>query len=223
MMSEYMRDYSTARYNMVECQLRPNRVTDEAVIDAFLNIPRENFIPKSKVGLAYIDEDIEVAPGRCLGEPRVLARLLEEAKVKPKDMVLDIGCASGYSTAIFAQIASMVVGVEQDETLAAMADANLSSHGTDNIIVFKGPLNEGCAKQAPYDVIFVHGAVAEIPETILKQLADGGRLVTVLLDEEGVGRATLFQRFGESVNKRALFDASCPILPGFEPKTGFVF
>ena len=219
-----MIDFATARQNMVESQLRTNKVTDQTILEAFEALQREDFVPESKRGVAYIDEDLGIGDGRFLMEPMVLARLLQAARITKDDVVLDVGCATGYSTALLARLAGTVVGVENDEALVKAANDALSSHNIDNGVVICDPLNDGYPKQAPYNVIVLQGAIADLPESITKQLADGGRLVTVIREGEKVtGRATLVQRNGDTLSSRALFDASTPILPGFEKASSFVF
>jgi protein-L-isoaspartate(D-aspartate) O-methyltransferase len=218
-----MVDYTIARRNMVESQIRPNKVTDPLLLAALLELPREQFLPKARRGVAYVDEDIEVGEGRYLMEPMVLARLLLAAEVKPTDIVLDIGCATGYSTAVLARLANTVVAVESSRKLAAEATAVLSQLGIDNAAVIEGPLDKGYAKQGPYDVILFSGAIAQVPDAILDQLADGGRLVAVIDDGSRVRKGTIMTRLGGVISGRAVFDAATPLLPGFDRKPGFVF
>jgi protein-L-isoaspartate(D-aspartate) O-methyltransferase len=218
-----MTDFAAARLNMVESQIRTNKVTDPRIIEAFEGVPRELFVDEAKRGFAYVDEDLEVAPGRYLMEPMVLARLLQAAAPQPGDMVLDIGCATGYSTAVLAQLAATVVGRESDGALAALANRTLNALDVDNAVVVEGDLGKGYAKQAPYNVIIFQGAVSEVPLTIKRQLTEGGRLVAVVCDEAGIGRGTVIRRSGENFSGRILFDAATPLLPGFAPAAGFVF
>jgi len=218
-----MTDFSAARLNMVEGQIRPNKVTDPALLDAMLEIPREAFVPGPMKAVAYVDEDIEIAPGRYLVEPMVIARLITEARVAPTDIVLDIGCATGYSTALLARLASTVVGLESDTALADRATRTLAEQGVDNAVVVTGPLEDGHEAQAPYDVIVLNGAVHRLPDRVLDQLGEGGRLVCVRAPAGGVGRAHLYRRIEGRVSHRALFDAATPRLPGFERKPAFEF
>ncbi|MFQ5776198.1 MAG: protein-L-isoaspartate O-methyltransferase [Kiloniellaceae bacterium] len=218
-----MVDYTAARLNMVESQLRTNKVTDTALLEAFGSIPRELFVPEPLRGIAYVDEDIEVGRGRYLMEPMVLARLLQAAQPGPLDVVLDLGCGTGYAAAILARLAATVVAVESDRDLAAAANRILPKLGIDNAVVVEGPLPEGFPGQAPYHVILINGAVAEVPKAISDQLADGGRLVTVVKNSAGMGQACLLQRSAGVVSGRVLFDAAVPLLPGFQAEPGFVF
>ena len=156
-----MTDYAIFRRNMVENQIRPNRVTDSAILTVMGELPRERFLPEALRGVAYVDEDIEIAEGRYLMEPLVLARLLQAAAVDREDMVLDIGCATAYSTAVLARLAGTVVAVESDPNLAAGAMATLEELGIDNAVVIEGPLAEGYPGQAPYNVILLGGAVPD--------------------------------------------------------------
>ena len=215
-------DYATARQHMVESQIRPNRVTDPAIISAMAEVPRETFVPKPFLGVAYVDEVIALGGGRHLLAPMVLARLLQTAEVKPGDAVLDIGCGPGYSAAVLARLADVVVAMESDPDLAAAASRNLAELEIDNVAVVNAPLDQGYAKQGPYDVIFFDGAVDRIPPAISDQLADGGRLVAVF-SGNGMGKATLMSRHGDSLSRRQVFDAAAPALPGFVEETGFVF
>jgi len=218
-----MTEYAAARLNMVESQIRTNRVTDRRIIDAFEAVARELFVGENKRGIAYIDEDLEVAPGRFLMEPMVLARLLQAAAPQPGDMALDIGCATGYSTAILARLVETVVGLESDRALADGANATLNALDVDNAVVVEGALDGGYQKQAPYDIIIFQGCISAVPDAVRRQLADGGRLVAVISDDEGIGRATLLQRSEDVFSARMLFDASTPLLPGFAREVGFVF
>jgi protein-L-isoaspartate(D-aspartate) O-methyltransferase len=216
-------EYSAARYNMVESQLRPNKVTDHRLVDAFLAVPRDQFVPGALRGVAYVDKAIPVGNGRFLLEPMVLGRMLQEARITAGDLVLDIGTATGYSAAIIGHVAATVVAVESDAALAAQADQAMQTLGVDNAAVVQGDLAAGWAKQGPYDVIVIEGAVAAVPQALLDQLAEGGRLVTVLLPESGVSVARLYQKVGGLISSRTLFDATASLLPGMEPKAGFSF
>ncbi len=218
-----MIDYTAARLNMVESQLRTNRVTDVALLEAFEQVPRELFVPEELRGVAYVDEDLAVGHGRYLMEPRVLARLLQAARPEPQDIVLDIGCGTGYATVILARLSATVVALEDGGGLAARANEVLGELEVGNAVVVEGPLNEGYANQAPFNVIVVNGAVAEVPSVISGQLAEAGRLVTVVRNSAGMGRAILMQHIGGVVSSRTLFDAAVPVLPGFEVEPGFVF
>ena len=185
-----MTNSAQARSSMIEGQLRPNNITDERVIEAIASVNREKFVPKAYAGVAYVDEDIRVAEGRYLMEPMVFARLLSEAHVKPTDLALDIACGTGYSSAILGRLAEAVVALEEDEDLVNSATAVLAEEACDNVAVVKGDVTAGLAKQGPYDLIFINGMVDEIPEAILDQLSEEGRVVCVLNDR-GVGKACL--------------------------------
>lgn len=218
-----MSQYHTARLNMVESQLRPNKVTMPAILEAMGDVPREAFVPKAMGGIAYVDEDIAIGGGRHLMEPMVLGRLIETAQVLPDDIVLVIGCGTGYSASVLARLANTVVAIENDADLAQQASETLARLGVDNAVVIEAPVTAGYAQQAPYQAIVIDGAVAEVPQQILVQLAEGGRLVAVVAPEGRLGKATLFQRIGEAVSHREVFDASVPLLPGFEPVPAFQF
>ena len=218
-----MVDFAAARLNMVESQLRTNKVTDLRLLGAFETVPRELFVPEPLRGIAYIDEDVALGGGRFVMEPRVLARLLQAAQPGPEDVALDLGCGSGYATAILSRLVATVVALEDDAALAAAAIRTLGNLEFDNAVVVEGRLAEGYPKQAPYNVILLGGAVDEVPAAIADQLAEGGRLVTVVSAGPGLGRATLMRRDGGVNSSRVLYDAALPVLPGFEAEPGFVF
>ena len=223
-----MNDFATARKNMVFSQIAPNQVTDLRVLGAMREVPREIFLPASKQAGAYIDQDIKLAEGsngaanRYMMEPRVLARLLQAAEIGEDDAVLDVGCGTGYSSAVIGRLAASVISLEVDEGLAQTATNTLSDFGSDNAVVVTGELAGGYAEEAPYDVVVLEGAVEQIPQALFDQLKDGGRLVAVV-ERQGVGHATVYTRAGDSVAGRGIFDAGIKPLPGFERQKDFVF
>ncbi len=218
-----MVDFAAARSNMVESQIRTNKVTDPNLLDAFETTPRERFVPESLRGIAYVDEDVALGGQRFVMEPMVLAKLLQAARPGPGDVALDLGCGSGYATAILSRLVATVVALEVDAALAAAANQTLDELEIDNAVVVEGQLAEGYPKQAPYNVILLNGAVSEVPLAIADQLAEGGRLVTVVSVGAGLGRATLMRRDSGVISSRILCDAAVPVLPGFEAAPGFVF
>lgn len=223
-----MSDYAKQRHNMVESQVRPNQVTDKRVLAAMLEIPREAFVPASMRAIAYMDEDVVLHPGgreraaRHLMAPMPLARLIQLARIEPQDLVLDVGCATGYSTAILARLAESIVGLESDAELAETASETLVGLGADNAAVVAGPLADGYAEEGPYDAILLGGSVPDVPQSLLDQLKTGGRLVAIL-SETGLGRAYLFERHATGIHHRPAFDAGSLPLPGFERAREFVF
>jgi protein-L-isoaspartate(D-aspartate) O-methyltransferase len=218
-----MTNYDLARLNMVESQIRTNKVSDPALLDALETLPRERFLPPHLRGIAYVDVDVHLGEGRYLIEPRVLARLLQEAAVEPGDIVLDVGAGTGYSSAVLSRLAASVVAIESVERLAAMARENLKDLGIDTVTVIESDLAGGHEAQAPYNTILINGAVAQVPPRLTEQLADGGRLVAVVKQGDGLGKAMLYWRHGETVSARGLFDAATPMLPEFLATKGFVF
>jgi protein-L-isoaspartate(D-aspartate) O-methyltransferase len=217
-----MLDFEQARNTMVDCQIRTSRVRDPEVIEALRVIPREAFVPDRLKEIAYVDEDLRLAGERYLMEPMVLARLLQAAEIDPGDTALAIACTTGYSVALLARLAETVVGVEPEADFVDVADRVLADLGVDNAAVIQGAPAEGYPRQAPYDVILIEGRCAEVPRRITDQLADGGRLITVL-DERGVGKATLMRRSGDNIGTRTLFDAQVPPLKAFQRAPAFQF
>jgi len=226
-----MNDFASQRLTMVETQLRPNEVTDSRLLAAMGALPRDRFVPEGRRVLSYMDEGIEVFPGadggpaRFLLAPMVLARLIQLAAVEPEDAVLDIGCATGYSTAVLAALGRAVVGVEAQPELAKAARGALGDLGLNNTEIFQGPLAKGCLEKGPYDVILLNGGVPEPPQELLGQLAEGGRLAAIL-GQGGYGaqgKAYLFIRTGSEMSGVAHFNAGAPPLPGFSPAPAFDF
>lgn len=216
-----MLDFSQARANMIEGQLRPNRVTDPALLAAVADLPRENFLPAPLKGIAYVDDDIPLGNGRYLIEPMVLCRLLQDGAVRRTDKVLDIGCATGYSSALLARLAAQVIALESDEALLPLARQHLATAA--NVKLVSGALEQGWAAEAPYDLILVGGMVEQVPAALTDQLAEGGRLLTVVGNGARGGTARLLQKTAGAVSSRPLFDAGTPPLPGFLRRATFVF
>ena len=217
--------YAQRRHIMVASQLRPNKVSDTRVLDAFAAIPREEFIPKHLQSLAYIDEDLYLNDGRFMLEPMVLARLLQALEFDGSESILDIATACGYSTALLAHLGQSVVGIEANKALADAAHDHLIKLGIDNGVVLNGAHQAGYPNEAPYDAIVIEGAVAEVPETILTQLSEHGRLVAVMrADATTSGKATIMTRKGKhEFQAKVLFDAQTPILDGFTAPKRFEF
>ncbi|MBZ9700459.1 MULTISPECIES: protein-L-isoaspartate O-methyltransferase family protein [unclassified Mesorhizobium] len=219
-------DFSELRVKMVDGQIRTTDVTSTPLLDAMLSVPRELFVDERQRNLAYIDEDIRIADGpggaRYLMEPSPLAKLMQLAEISQADSVLDVGCGTGYASAILSRLAGSVVALESDSALAETAKSVLSSLGCGNVTVVQGPLPQGYAAKAPYDVVFVGGSVGKVPAALLDQLAEGGRLVAV----EGQGNsgvARLFFKAGGVVTGRRAFNAAIKPLPGFEREHAFEF
>jgi protein-L-isoaspartate(D-aspartate) O-methyltransferase len=215
--------YQTARTNMVESQIRTNKVTDPALIDALSSMPRELFVPAALRGIAYVDEDLDLGSGRCLMEPMVLARLLQSADLQPTDRLLDVGCATGYASAIATHLVAHVVGLESVAAHARRARELIGELKRVNAEIVEGLLAAGAPARGPFNAILLSGAVAEIPAGLTAQLAEGGRLLAVIRRGTGLGQATLTLRVGDSFSRRVLFDAATPLLPEFAPQESFVF
>ena len=227
-----MIDFEAARATMVDSQLRTDRVTDRRILTAFASLPREIFVPAEKRDLAYSDAALEVwpsldgGPARYLLPPIVLARLAQLASVEAKDALLDIGCATGYSTAILAHLARAVTAVEAEPELAAAARETLEALGLDNAAVIDGDHANGAPEAGPFDVILLNGSVPEVPESLLAQLKDGGRLVAVVTGPQGrprQGKATLFVAVDRETSGLPHFDANAKPLPGFNFSPAFTF
>jgi protein-L-isoaspartate(D-aspartate) O-methyltransferase len=221
-----MSGFSTARQKMVDGQVRPSDVTDLRIIDAMLAVPREAFVPQSQRALAYLDLDLDVSEGapakRFLIKPAVIAKMLQAAEIQDTDKVLVAGCATGYAAALVAKLAAQVTATECDPSLAAKTREVLTQLGLGNVTVQAAAVAEGNPANAPYDVIVLDGATEVTPDSLYRQLKEGGRLVGVFAMTKPQ-RAMIVTRSPGDFGNRALFDAAVPVLPGLERLPAFVF
>jgi protein-L-isoaspartate(D-aspartate) O-methyltransferase len=221
-----MIDPKQQRINMVESQVRPSDVTDGGIIRAMLDVPREVFVPAAFVAFAYSDGAVPVqqpggAAGRSLLPPRTLAKLIQLAHLGPQSVVLDVGCATGYSTLVLGRLAQRVVALECEPGLAREAERRLRELGPGNAVLVEGPLADGAPGEAPFDAILLNGAVPAVGPTLLGQLADGGRLVA-MVRQGPVCRAYAWQRSGSTIDRQPAFEGAAEPLPGFELPAEFV-
>lgn len=215
-----MTDYSTLRTTMVDTQVRPSDVTKFTVIDSMLSIPREAYVPRDKRDAAYVGEHVNLDAGRVILDPRTLAKMLDVVDIQQDELVLDIGSGLGYSAAVIARMAEAVVAVEDDADRVAEAQAILSENGADNVIMHEGPLADGAADHGPYDVITIQGAVGVLPETLISQLKEGGRIVCLKMDG-ALGVVSIGYLIDGELNWRFAFNGGAPVLPGFEKHSAF--
>jgi protein-L-isoaspartate(D-aspartate) O-methyltransferase len=216
-------DYTRARLNMVENQLRPNQINDPRLLHAMGEVAREHFLPKSLRGVAYADEDLLLSQGGHLIEPLALARMIQAAAIKSQDVVLLIGCTTGYAAAILARLAATVILVQPDPAAARQVETLLEELAVDNVVVaVSDDVIAGQPSQAPFDVILLAGAVESVPPALLDQIGDGGRLVAVV-DDGRVGKGTVFTRLHGVIGRQVLFDAGIPRLPGVARRAEFAF
>jgi protein-L-isoaspartate(D-aspartate) O-methyltransferase len=208
-------DFAAAREAMVESQLRPQGVTDPAVLDAMRRIPRENFLPSHTRPLAYVDRAVAIGSGRFLVAPAVLGQLLTQMMPEPGQRALVVGAGTGYSAAVLIAAGLHVVALESDRELAEAARKQ-------KLKVVEGPLDEGHAAGAPYDQILIDGAVEFIPDPLIAQLADGGRLGTAILDR-GITRLAVGRKAGDAFGTLSVGDAGVPLLPGLQRPRAFTF
>jgi protein-L-isoaspartate(D-aspartate) O-methyltransferase len=225
-------DYQKMRDHMVNSQVRTADVTDERITRALRKVPRERFVPRAQIARAYTDRPIALtpivgteddgAPSRWMLAPRDFAKLIHAADVEDTDAVLDIGCGRGYSSAVISYLCDTVVGVELAESDVERATETLTDIGVENAAVLQSDFKTGGAPHGPFDVIIAQGAVREVPQSWIDQLVDGGR-IAVVIQTGPVGRATVFTKSGGVLGGRVEFDATVPLLPGFEAAPEFVF
>ena len=215
-----MTDFAARRTMMVDTQVRPSDVTKFPIIDAMLSVPRELFVPREQAEAAYISENVPIAPGRVVLEPRTLGKLLDALNIEGDELVLDIGAAYGYSSALVAQMAEAVIAVEEDESLSGEAQTILSEQGADNVVLHVGPLTDGAPQHGPYDAILIQGGVEQVPDSLLEQLKDGGRIGCVFM-EGALGVVRIGYKIDGDITWRFAFNASAPVLPGFAKEAVF--
>lgn len=215
-----MSDFQARRTTMVDTQVRPSDVTKFPIIEAMLAIPREDFVPDARREAAYSDAPVDLGGGRVVLPPRTLAKMLDALDIQSGDLVLDIGCGQGYSAAVIARMAEAVVAVEADAGLVAQAEQRLSEAGADNVAVIEAPLASGAAKHGPYDAITIQGAAETVPQTILDQLKEGGRIACLFMDG-ALGACRIGHKTDGRVTWRFAFNASAPVLEGFEAERAF--
>lgn len=216
-----MIDFSARRTTMVDTQVRPSDVTKFPVIAAMLEVPREIYVPQNKRQQAYVGANLSLGASRVMLEPRTFAKLLDALDIGSDDLVLDVGCGLGYSTAIIAKLAQAVVAIEDDAEMAADAQEMLSKNDVDNVVVIVAALAEGLAKHGPYDVIILQGAVEQVPDAIASQLKEGGRIGCIFM-ENALGIVRIGHKINDEIHWRFGFNASAPVLLGFEQPEEFV-
>lgn len=205
---------------MVDTQVRPSDVTKFPIIDAMLNVPRERFVPAARREAAYVGELLDIGGGRMMLDPRTFAKMLDVADMRATDSALHVACGLGYGTAVMARMCDFVAAVEDDEGRAATAQANLGEAGTDNAAVFAGPLEGGAPNAGPFDVILIEGGIERLPAAIADQLRDGGRLVCLWIDGP-LGEVRLGVKSDGRISWRGVFNATAPVLAGFDKKPEF--
>ncbi|WP_058282534.1 protein-L-isoaspartate O-methyltransferase family protein [Ruegeria denitrificans] len=215
-----MTDFATRRRTMVDTQVRPSDVTKFPIIDAMLTVQRENFVPDAQREAAYAEGVIDLGGGRCLPEPRTLAKMLDALNISKDEAVLDIAPALGYSTAVAARMAQLVVAVEVDEDLASEAQTILMDADADNAVVHVGPLEQGAPEHGPYDVIMIQGGVERVPEALIAQLKDHGRIACLFVEGE-LGTVRIGHKSADRVTWRHAFNANAPILQPFSAECAF--
>ncbi len=215
-----MTDFSKRRIMMVDTQVRPSDVTKFPIIEAMLAVAREDFVPVAKREAAYVGENLDLGQGRTLVEPRTLAKMLDVLAIGGDELVMDVGCALGYSTAVIARMAQAVVAVEQDKDMAREAQDALMAAGADNAVVHEGALTAGAPQHGPYDVIVLQGGVSEVPVGLTDQLKEGGRIAALFM-QGALGEVRVGYKRAGKISWRLAFNATAPVLPGFEKELTF--
>ena len=221
-----MDDFAALRRRLVDNQIRPSEVADRQLIEAFLTVPREIFVAPGERPFAYSDRELPysgMAPSRRMIDPVQLARLIEMLPAgAPEAKAMAVGCGTGYSAALLARLFGSVVAVEENERLAAAMTETLAAIGAGNVTVVSAKLTGGFPPGSPYDAILVEGAVETMPAALIAQLKQTCALSVILRDER-ISRAMLYERVGDEAAKWPQFEAWATLLPGFEREREFVF
>ena len=217
-------DFKIARKNMVENQIRANKVTSLNVINAFLDVPRERFVPDALQEISYVDEDIQLSRNRFMMKPMILARLFQSLNLKGNENILHVGSNSGYGSAILSRMCSSVISLESDKKLFETSIHTFSNMGFDNVVPLHGSMENGVEKEAPFDIIFIEGSIETEPKTLFGQLNENGKLIAIIRPANiKIGKAKLFFKISNEIGLENLFDAQVSKLSIFKSKTKFSF
>ena len=217
-------DFKIARKNMVENQIRANKVTSLNVIKAFLDVPREKFVPDALQEISYVDEDIQLSRNRFMMKPMILARLFQSLSLKGNENILHVGSNSGYGSAILSRMCSSVISLESDKKLFETSIHTFSNMGFDNVVPLHGSMENGVEKEAPFDIIFIEGSIETEPKSLFGQLNENGKLIAIIRPANiKIGKAKLFFKISNEIGLENLFDAQVSKLSIFKSKTKFSF
>ena len=217
-------DFKIARKNMVENQIRANKVTSLNVINAFLDVPREKFVPDALQEISYVDEDIQLSRNRFMMKPMILARLFQSLNLKGNENILHVGSNSGYGSAILSRMCSSVISLESDKKLFETSIHTFSNMGFDNVVPLHGSMENGVEKEAPFDIIFIEGSIETEPKSLFGQLNENGKLIAIIRPANiKIGKAKLFFKIINEIGLENLFDAQVSKLSIFKSKTKFSF
>ncbi|GIR79797.1 MAG: protein-L-isoaspartate O-methyltransferase [Alphaproteobacteria bacterium] len=217
-------DFKIARKNMVENQIRANKVTSLNVINAFLDVPREKFVPDALQEISYVDEDIQLSRNRFMMKPMILARLFQSLNLKGNENILHVGSNSGYGSAILSRMCSSVISLESDKKLFETSIHTFSNMGFDNVVPLHGSMENGVEKEAPFDIIFIEGSIETEPKSLFGQLNENGKLIAIIRPANiKIGKAKLFFKISNEIGLENLFDAQVSKLSIFKSKTKFSF
>ena len=217
-------DFKIARKNMVENQIRANKVTSLNIINAFLDVPREKFVPDALQEISYVDEDIQLSRNRFMMKPMILARLFQSLNLKGNENILHVGSNAGYGSAILSRMCSSVISLESDKKLFETSIHTFSNMGFDNVVPLHGSMENGVEKEAPFDIIFIEGSIETEPKSLFDQLNENGKLIAIIRPANTkIGKAKLFFKISNEIGLENLFDAQVSKLSIFKSKTKFSF
>ena len=216
-------DFSFLRKNMIDCQLKPNKIIDLNLIDAFQRVPREIFVNKKNINQCYLDINIDLTKNRFLLNPMVNARLIQSLNISDNDTILSIGSGVGYNSVILSYLCNTVIGIESIKSFYEFLSDVLTQLEVNNVVFIQSKIENGYSDQQPYDCIIIEGGVNYVPIEILNQLSENGRLVAVEIEEGRIGKANLYQRHENEFTKNYLFDAYIPVFDCFKKTKKFNF
>ena len=208
--------------NMIDGQVKPLSNIEPSILEALYNIDRKDYIPENFRDFSYSEKNVYIGNGRYLPKPAITAKLLSALKVETLETVLIIGSGTGYSAAITSKIAETVICIEEDQDLITFSESIASSNSMNNIVFIKNKLSKGYIDQGPYSCILIEGGVEEVPNIILDQIAEGGKLVTVIMQND-TGSAIKYSRKNNQIISQFLFSIEAPLLKSFEKAKKFKF
>ncbi len=214
-------NFNVLRKNMVDSQLKPNKIINEDLINAFLKVPREIFVTKKNINQSYIDDNIDLSKNRFLINPMIISRLIQSLEIEKNDTILVLGSNVGYTSVILSYLCNTVIGIESIKSFCEFSSNVLLKLDVNNVAIIKGKIENGFPDQTPYENILIEGGVNFVPDVILSQLTENGKLVTVEIDKNNIGKAVIYKKKKNNISKRYLFDANVPLLDVFKHKISF--
>ena len=207
---------------MVNGQIKPINGITEKLVSIFNSLNREDFMPEEFKQSSYVEKNLVLSNHRVILKPELVARIAMYIDLKENENVLILGSTTGYLTAVLSLIAETVIVVEEDDSYIKSSERSTKENNLNNVIYINKNISSGCVEQSPFNAIIIEGAVDHVPQKLLNQLENGGRLIAIL-SEKGLCNAKMFTRKETMFYTKHLFPCSLPVLPSFKEKNIFSF